>query len=142
MSGQQDRKTLHVAAAIIVREGQALAARRSDDIFSWEFPGGKVEPGETSEAACRREILEELGCELKTMWQVDTLEYDYPDFHLSMDCFVATIDPDAEPKPLVHKELRWIGQEGLATLPWLAADRKLAQELGPSWDLIAGGEQI
>ena len=77
--------TVHVAAAIIQRDGLILAARRAHGMDGWEFPGGKVEPGETSEEACRREVTEELGCKLQVMWLLDTLAYDYPEFHLVMD---------------------------------------------------------
>lgn len=89
--------TVHVAAAIIQRDGVILAARRAHGMDGWEFPGGKVEPGETSEEACRREVTEELGCKLQVMWLLDTLTYDYPEFHLVMDCFVCTLAPGQSP---------------------------------------------
>ena len=81
-------KTLKVAGAIIYRDGRIMAAHRSGSHghVGWEFPGGKLESGETAEQALRREVSEELGLRLTNMWLFDTVEHDYPDFHLSMDC--------------------------------------------------------
>lgn len=136
--------TVHVAAAIIQRDGLILAARRAHGMDGWEFPGGKVEPGETSEEACRREVTEELGCKLQVMWLLDTLTYDYPEFHLVMDCFICTLAPGTEPvaKPGEHKELRWLGRDGLLGVDWLPADKGLIQTLGTAWDQIIESEPL
>ena len=130
--------TVHVAAAIIQRDGLILAARRAHGM------DGKVEPGETSEEACRREVTEELGCKLQVMWLLDTLAYDYPEFHLVMDCFVCTLAPGTEPvaKPGEHKELRWLGRDGLLGVDWLPADKGLIQTLGTAWDQIIESEPL
>ena len=86
-------EAVRVAAALIARDGRLLAARRAsgDQAGLWELPGGKLRAGERSDAALRREVREELGCELGVAWLYDTLDYDYPDFHLTMDCFVCRL---------------------------------------------------
>ncbi len=138
---------LRVSAAIIYRDGRVLAARRAASKHQpglWEFPGGKVEAGETSEQALRREIAEELGCELRLVWLYDTVEYDYPDFHLSMDCYVCTLAPGSEPAadPTVHEELRWLSQDELTDAEWLPADTALVTSLGYFWDEAFGVEHL
>lgn len=134
----------HVAAAIIRREERILACQRGrgDMRGAWEFPGGKVEDGETSEQACRREIGEELGCRLGTMWYLDTVEYDYPDFHLSMDCFVAFLAPGEVPHLLEHEDSRWLSQGELLDVDWLPADHDLVMRLGLMWDQIFEPEHL
>lgn len=132
------RKTKRVAAAIIQSGERILSCQRGygDLKDGWEFPGGKVEPGETSEQACRREIEEELGCRLGTMWYLDTVEHDYQDFHLSMDCYVAYLAPGQEPHLLEHEGARWLSQAELLDVDWLPADRGLVERIGLMWDQI------
>ena len=86
-------KTIKVVAAIIVHDDKVFATQRGYGEFKdgWEFPGGKVEPGETPEKALVREIEEELDTEIEVRELLDTVEYDYPTFHLSMDCFISTV---------------------------------------------------
>ena len=86
-------KTIHVVAAIIVNGSRVFATQRGYGDWKdyWEFPGGKIEPGESPEAALRREILEELDTEIDVGKRITTIEYDYPDFHLSMECFQAYV---------------------------------------------------
>ena len=138
------RPVVHVAAAIIQRDEHILAARRAHGMDGWEFPGGKVEDGETSEEACRREVMEELGCKLQVMWLLDTLHYDYPEFHLDMDCFVCTLAPGSEPvaKPGEHKEIRWLGRDELLDVLWLPADQGLIQMLGLTGGQIMESEHL
>ena len=130
--------TVHVSAALIGREGRLLAARRAsgDQAGLWELPGGKVEDGESPAEALRREIREELGCELRTLWPYDTVEHDYPDFHLTMDCFVCTLPEGADPAPCagVHSELRWLARDELLDVEWLPADVSLMRTLAFYWD--------
>lgn len=131
---------IKVAAGLIRRDGRLLAARRAagSQAGLWELPGGKVEPGESSEEALRRELSEELGCEVGLTWFYDTVEHDYSDFHLSMDCFVCTLAPGAEPAAheSVHSELRWLAREELLDVEWLPADVSLMQTLAFYWDEV------
>lgn len=137
-------RTVHVAAAVIKSDRGILACRRADTQGDggWEFPGGKVEEGESAEAACRREIAEELGCRLQLAWPYDVIETDYSDFHLVMDCFACTLEPGERPvaTPGVHSELRWVDRDQLMDVGWLPADRTLAQSLGMNWDAAFGAE--
>ena len=86
-------KTIRVVAAIIIEDGKVFATQRGYGEFKdgWEFPGGKIEAGEGPEAALRREIMEELETEVAVGRLLTTVEWDYPTFHLSMDCFVCSI---------------------------------------------------
>lgn len=124
----------HVAAAVIEREGRILSCRRGYGMVGWEFPGGKVEPGETSEQACRREIMEELGIELGDLLPFGTVEHDYPEFHLTMDLFLCHLAPGVEPRPTEHKELRWLGRDELFSVDWLPADDMPLRRLARDWD--------
>ena len=86
-------KTIEVVAAVIFKDGKVFATQRGHGEFKdgWEFPGGKIEPGETPEDALRREIREELETDVLVRELIDTIEYDYPDFHLSMKCFACRV---------------------------------------------------
>lgn len=138
--------TVHVSAAIIHRDDHVLAARRASGAFAglWELPGGKVEPGESAEAALRREVAEELGCELRLCWPYDTVEHDYPDFRLSMECFVCELADGCEPTCAagVHDELRWLSREELLDVSWLEADAQLARGLATWWDAAFDAERM
>lgn len=128
-------KNLHVAAAIIVRGGAVLAAQRSHGMKDgWELPGGKLESGETSEDACRREIREELGLELGVLWPYTTVRHSYPKFDIEMDVFCAPVPSDAEPQMLDHEALRWLGRDDLLSVDWLPADLEVVRSLGLAWN--------
>ena len=117
-------KTIRVVAAIIRDGEQVFATQRGYGPYKdgWEFPGGKIEPGETPEEALRREILEELNTHIAVGDRIATIEYDDPAFHLSMDCFLATvIDGDLVLKE--HEAARWLRKDELDTVDWLPADR-------------------
>ena len=121
------RKAIHVVAALILAEMQGVtkvfATQRGYGDFKdgWEFPGGKVEPDETPEQAIVREIREELATEIRVERYFDTIEYDYPEFHLSMDCFLCRIiSGDLILKE--HEAARWLSREELDTVDWLPAD--------------------
>ena len=131
-------ETIHVAAAVIENNNQILAAKRADidGENAWEFPGGKVELAEGSEGALRREVREELGCELQLILPFDTIEFDYPDFHLSMDVFACTPAAGDEPHSREHEAERWLARDELLDVGWLPADRDVVMSLGMSWDEV------
>ena len=123
-------KIVRVVAAVI-REGDrifAMARGYGEYKGWWEFPGGKIEAGETPEEALVREIHEELDTEIRVGELIDTIEYDYPTFHLSMDCFWAEVVAGR----LVLKEAedaRWLTKEMLESVQWLPADRTIIDAL-------------
>lgn len=123
-------KTIRVAAAIIIHENKIFATQRGYGEFKdgWEFPGGKLEPGETPQQALIREIREELDTEIEVGELVDTVEYDYPAFHLSMDCFLCRVKSgDLVLKE--HEAARWLSPENLNSVDWLPADEGLIRKL-------------
>lgn len=123
-------KTINVAAAIIHSGDKILATQRAKGEFAggWEFPGGKIELGETPEDAVIREIKEELDVEIKVEEQVYTVEYDYPHFHLTMPCFFAEV-VEGDIKLLEHAQFKWLTKETLDTVEWLPADIELIKYL-------------
>ena len=116
-------KTIHVVAAIIRVKNEIFATQRGYGLYKdwWEFPGGKVESGETSEEALIREIKEELDTEITVDKFITTVEYDYPEFHLVMDCFWCSIK-NGELKLLEHEAARWLPLDDLMQVNWLPAD--------------------
>lgn len=116
-------KTVRVVAAVIRKDDKIFATQRGYGEFKdgWEFPGGKIEEGETPEQALAREIKEELDTEIQVGKLIDTIEYDYPKFHLSMDCFWCEImQGGLELKE--HEAARWLSKEELFSVDWLPAD--------------------
>ena len=127
-------KTMKVVAAIICndmeRKNKIFATARGygDLKGGWEFPGGKVEPGETPQQALKREIMEELSTEIKVGELIDTIEYDYPTFHLSMDCFWAeVITGQLELKEA--EAAKWLTKDHLESVAWLPADITLIDKI-------------
>lgn len=123
-------KTVRVVAAIIIENGKVFATQRGYGEFKdgWEFPGGKIEPGETPEEAIVREIKEELDTVVEVGELLDTVEYDYPNFHLSMDCFVCKIKSgDLVLKE--HEAAKWLTKATLGSVEWLPADMGLVGEI-------------
>lgn len=116
-------KQIKVVAAVIRRENAVFATQRGYGAYKdwWEFPGGKVEPGETPENALVREIREELNTKISVDEFLVTVEYVYPEFHLSMDCFWCHI-VEGEPVLLEHEAAKWIPLDDLHQVGWLPAD--------------------
>ncbi len=134
-------KTIRVVAAVIKavnKNGKPMifATQRGYGEFKggWEFPGGKIEVGETPQEALKREIMEELDTEISVGELVDTIEYDYPEFHLSMDCFWCEIvKGDLVLKE--HEDARWLTKEQLNDVEWLPADIELVKSIQISYDM-------
>ena len=137
-------RKVHAVCAVISRDYSVFSCQRGhgDMQGGWEFPGGKVEKGETGEQALRREISEELAARLSTVWFLDTVEQDYGDFHLTLDCYVCTLAPGEEPTLLEHSDARWLGRDELLDVDWLPADRKVAMSLGGLWDALFSAEHL
>ena len=123
-------KVIEVVAAIIQRDRAYFATQRGYGEFEgmWEFPGGKIEPGESSEDALKREIQEELGVDIVIEDLLCTTEYDYPSFHLTMHCYLCSI-ASGEIELREHKSARWLIPETLNNVEWLPADKELLEKL-------------
>ena len=143
---QTTRKHIEVAAAIIIDDGRIFATQRGYGKFKdgWEFPGGKIEQDETAQQAVKREVREELDTEIEVGELFDTVEYDYPDFHLTMHCFLCTVRSGN----LVlkeHQAAKWLTRETLDSVEWLPADIELIEKLKASQvmkvsQIFGGGE--
>lgn len=123
-------KRIEVVAAIIQHGGKVLATQRGygEMAGGWEFPGGKIEPGETAEEALVREIREELDVDVAVGRLLTTVDYDYETFHLRMQCFLATIER-GEPHLLEHRAAKWLGAADICSVDWLPADVEVIQEI-------------
>lgn len=130
-------KTIEVVAAIIVEEDKVLATQRGYGEFQggWEFPGGKVELGETLESALKREIKEELDVGIEIDTYIDTVEYDYPYFHLTMHCYKCRM-LNGLLKLKEHEAAKWVSQNELKEVDWLAADRIVVERMGERQELL------
>ena len=119
-------KTVEVVAAIIKKDGRIFATQRGYGDWKdyWEFPGGKLEAGETREQALMREIREELDTEIRIDKYLTTLEWDYPQFHLTMHCYMCSLVTDTL-HLLEHEAARWLSKEELDSVHWLPADISL-----------------
>ena len=123
-------KTVRVVAAVIRSEDKIFATARGYGEFKgqWEFPGGKIEPGETPQEALVREIQEELDVKIEVGDLIDTIEYDYPSFHLSMDCFWCNVT-EGEITLKEAEDARWLSKDELYSVDWLPADMELIEKL-------------
>lgn len=126
-------KTIEVVAAVIFREGKVLCVQRGENekeyvSLKWEFPGGKVEIGESREAALMREIEEELVVEIHDLQYLMTVEHSYPDFHLTMHAYTCALKA-GEVEVQEHIGLKWLAVEELDQLDWAAADVSVVERL-------------
>lgn len=131
------KKSIEVVAAVLASGGKILATARGYGAFKgfWEFPGGKVEPGETLEAALTRELREELAIEVSVGELLGTIDYEYPEFFIRLHCFSCEI-LGGELKLLEHSAARWLPRRELPALNWLPADLEIVRQLaGEKGDL-------
>ena len=127
-------KIVRVVAAVIQADHKIFATQRGYGEFKggWEFPGGKIEPGETPQQALVREIKEELDTEIGVGELIETVEYDYPTFHLSMDCFWCKI-VKGNLVLLEAEASKWLAKDDLYSVEWLPADAGLIKKIEESW---------
>lgn len=123
-------KTINVVAALIVHDGRVFATQRGYGEWKgwWEFPGGKVEPGESPEEALVREIREELATDIRVERYVTTIEWDYPAFHLSMRCYLCSV-LSGSLTLLEHEAAAWLDREHLHAVQWLPADESIISDI-------------
>ena len=126
----EQKKTINVVAAIIIKDGSLFATQRGYGEWKdwWEFPGGKIEQGETPEEALKREIREELTTEICLEEFLCTVEYDYPKFHLTMHCYICSLLTEALHLN-EHEAARWLKNDELDSVKWLPADVKVVERL-------------
>ena len=123
-------KTINVVAAVIRKGDKILATQRGYGEFKdgWEFPGGKIEPGERPEEALKREITEELKAAISVGEDLGVVEYDYPNFHLNMRCFMCSLVSE-DVTLLEHEAMKWLTAETIDTVSWLPADKPMTEKI-------------
>lgn len=123
-------KQVEVVAAIILDGDKIFATQRGYGDWKdwWEFPGGKMEPGETQEEALRREIREELSAEIRVDELLCTVDYDYPEFHLTMHCYLCSLLTDTL-RLNEHESAKWLSRNELSSVQWLPADIQVVEKL-------------
>ena len=123
-------KTIEVVAAITIKDGQLFATQRGYGEFQgwWEFPGGKIEAGESPQEALKREIREELDADVLVKELLETVEWDYPNFHLTMHCFICSLLSESIHLN-EHEAATWLNLENLRSVKWLPADEILLDKI-------------
>ena len=123
-------KIIEVVAAIIIKDGQVFATQRGYGEFQgwWEFPGGKMEAGESPQEALKREINEELDADIQVNELLETVEWDYPNFHLTMRCFICSLLSESIHLN-EHEAATWLNLENLRSVKWLPADEILLDKI-------------
>ena len=123
-------KTIEVVAAIIIKDGHVFATQRGYGEWQgwWEFPGGKMEAGESPQEALRREIKEELDADVSVGELLETVEWDYPNFHLTMHCFVCSLLSESLHLN-EHEAAAWLSRETLRSVKWLPADVEVLERI-------------
>ena len=123
-------KTIEVVAAIIIKDSQVFATQRGYGEFQgwWEFPGGKMEAGESPQEALKREIREELDADVLVKELLETVEWDYPNFHLTMHCFICNLLSESLHLN-EHEAATWLNLENLRSVKWLPADEILLDKI-------------
>lgn len=123
-------KKIEVVAAVIIKDGKVFATQRGYGEFKgwWEFPGGKIEPGECPQEALAREIREELAADIEVGELVKTVEWDYPAFHLTMHCFISKLITE-DVKLMEHESSAWLSEDTLHSVKWLPADIEVLDEI-------------
>ncbi len=130
-------KQIEVVAAIIIKGNQVFATQRGYGEFKgwWEFPGGKIETGECPQEALKREIREELDAEISVGDLLETVEWDYPTFHLTMHCFICTLESESLHLN-EHEASTWLTKDTLESVKWLPADFILLEKIAMRLSLV------
>ena len=134
-------REIEVVAAVVLREGRVFCARRpsgGETGGKWEFPGGKIEPGESPEAALAREMREEFGAEVAARGALVTVRHAYASFSIVLRAYLAEL-VSGELRPVEHLETRWLAPEDLGSLDWAAADLPVAAAIRARSDIASGG---